>query len=133
MKKALKGLLLVAGVLLQTAAAVLVPILYQTRFAKTEVETVSSPGGQYQLEIDEVGEPVWPFGPTRCRFVLREGRRSVTKYDFQIYNDGCRAQEENFAAVWTDDGVTILVTAEEQPDISYFLHFDGSAVTTAAP
>lgn len=35
-----------------------------------------------------VGEPDWPFGYSHARFVLKHDGSTVTKYKFDVANDG---------------------------------------------
>lgn len=99
---------------------------YITELELTPVVTEKSPDGEAELTVFQVGEPTWPFGPTDCRFDLHVGSKRVIKYPFSIHNDGVPAFESNFSITWLEDRVEILVSAEEQYDVTYFLFFDGT-------
>lgn len=107
-------------------------ILYRTRYAKTEVTRDRSPDGRYTLTVYMVGEPVFPFGPARCRFELSEGRRKIVRYGFDVYGDGGPAVEDDFTILWSEDCATVTVAAEEQQDAVYVLSFDGTVTERSA-
>ena len=99
---------------------------YKTEMELTPVITAVSPNGEAEMTIYQVGEPAWPFGPTDCRFDLRYGNKRVIKYSFSIHNDGAPAFENNFTISWHDDHVQVMVSAEEQFDVNYYLFYDGT-------
>lgn len=76
-----------------------------------------------------IGEPDFPFGATHCRFDLKEGKKTITKYRFDLRDDGCNASEENFEITWEENAVLIQTTASEQEDQFYRLFFDGRTKT----
>lgn len=114
-------------------AAILLPCLlliggiqYRVSFAKTEIITSAANNEPYTLTIYQIGEPDWPFGPTHCRFDLRNGSKRIIKHPFSIRNDGCSAHASNFTIVWSADSAAITVSGEEQPDQTYILCYDGT-------
>lgn len=98
---------------------------YQTKYAKILIETYICNNKKYQLEIYEIGEPKWPFGETNCRFILKSESKTISSYDFYIFNDGARVHKENFEVKWANDYIKIIVDGEEQAAIQYYLYYDG--------
>ena len=113
----LRGCLAAVGAVALCLAALAGGIWYRVEVAPTEVLTDVSPDGAYELTIDRVGEPDWPFGATHCRFTLRGEGRQILERAFSIQDDG---------AVARADGVQVVVSGSEQGDRVYILRFDGS-------
>ena len=123
----LRGCLAAVGAVALCLAALAGGIWYRVEVAPTEVLTDASPDGAYELTIDMVGEPDWPFGATHCRFTLRREGRQILERAFSIQDDGAVARADNFAVRWRADGVQVVVSGSEQGDRVYVLGFDGSA------
>ena len=98
---------------------------YKTGYAKTEILTSAPENGGYRLTVYMIGEPDFPFGATHCRFDLKEGKKTITKYRFDLHDDGRNASEENFEITWEEDAVRIRAAASEQEPRVYRLFFDG--------
>lgn len=85
----------------------------------------TSPNQRYTIEITELGEPEWPFGPDKLQVSLYEngcGKEGYqVAFDALVANDGCEA---GYEVEWMDDGVQIVLTGSEQPDAYYFLPFE---------
>ena len=112
----LRGCLAAVGAVALCLAALAGGIWYRVEVAPTEVLTDVSPDGAYELTIDRVGEPDWPFGATHCRFTLRgEGRQSLERA-FSIQDDG---------AVARADGVQVVVSGSGQGERVSALVFAG--------
>ena len=132
----LRGCLAAVGAVALCLAALAGGIWYRVEVAPTEVLTDVSPDGMYELTIDRVGEPDWPFGATHCRFTLHGEGRQILERAFSIQDDGAvaradnfavRWRADNFAVRWRADGVQVVVSGSEQGDRVYVLGFDGSA------
>ena len=123
----LRGCLAAVGAVALCLAALAGGIWYRVEVAPTEVLTDVSPDGMYELTIDRVGEPDWPFGATHCRFTLHGEGRQILERAFSIQDDGAVARADNFAVRWRADGVQVTVSGSEQGDRVYALGFDGSA------
>ena len=80
----LRGCLAAVGAVALCLAALAGGIWYRVEVAPTEVLTDVSPDGMYELTIDRVGEPDWPFGATHCRFTLRKEGRQILGRAFSI-------------------------------------------------
>lgn len=122
----LKGIFVLLIIFLAMGALLVGGLKYRTTYAKTEIMSVSSADGQYTLFVYMIGEPDWPFGATHCRFDLMNADKRITKYPFDIHDDGAIAHENHFYISWEKDNVTIIVSGSEQKDIFYRLSFDGN-------
>ncbi len=100
----LRGCLAAVGAVALCLAALAGGIWYRVEVAPTEVLTDVSPDGMYELTIDRVGEPDWPFGATHCRFTLHGEGRQILERAFSIQDDGAVARADNFAVRWRADG-----------------------------
>ena len=124
-----KTVLSVTAFLLGLAVLLFGSLKYKISYAKTEVLTSVSENGAYRLTVYMIGEPDFPFGAAHCRFDLKNGKKTVTKYRFDIYDDGGNASEENFEITWEEDAVLIHTTASEQEDQYYRLFYNGETNT----
>lgn len=95
---------------------------YRTQYAKREIDTYYSNDQSYQLVIYNIGEPEWPFGPGKCRFVLKKEDKTIDTLDITVFNDGGWMNTDNFHVAWDSAHVSITVIAEEQEDTTYILH-----------
>ena len=62
MKKFLKIMLCIMGSPLAVIVAFWFSISYTVNYKKTTCDTSVSPDGKYELTLQAVGEPDWPFG-----------------------------------------------------------------------
>ena len=63
-------------------------ISYTVNYKKTTCDTSVSPDGKYELTLQAVGEPDWPFGSASGRLVLMEGKDKISQTDLELHNDG---------------------------------------------
>ncbi len=84
MKKFLKVILCFIGLICAIVLIFLMSISYITNYKKVTVDTSNSPNGQYELVLQAVGEPDWPFGLASGRLVLKEGKDKVSETDFGL-------------------------------------------------
>ncbi|MCQ2401789.1 MAG: hypothetical protein MJ059_07705 [Lachnospiraceae bacterium] len=124
-----KTILLMAASILGLIVLLIGSLKYKISYARTEVLTAASENGVYELTAYMIGEPDFPFGATHCRFELKEGKKTITKYRFELHDDGCNASPGNFEIMWEDDAVLVHTTASEQEDQFYRLFFDGRKET----
>lgn len=103
--------------------------VYVTEYKITDIGSSVSPGGEYEIWYQNVGEPDFPFGQAHARLVLRQGRKTVAKQSFDVANDGGMPTDEQWDVQWKVDRAEVTVSGEEQPDHLYVLYFDGSAVS----
>jgi hypothetical protein len=83
-----------------------------------EIGTYNSPGGEYSLVFEQMGDPQWPFGPTDVRLMLKNQDGSIIDcVSAQLNDDGANASEYNIASIsWKDDVVIIVLKASEMKD-----------------
>ena len=83
-----------------------------------EIATYHSPGGEYSLVFEQMGDPAWPFGPTDVRLTLKNSNgKIIERVSTQLYDDGANAREYNIAFVsWNDDEVVVGLRASEMKD-----------------
>ncbi len=87
-------------------------IEYKTKYALTKV--VESSYDDYTLVINMVGEPVAPYGETKCRAIFYEDGKKINQYDFSYLDDGAMADGDNFKIEWFDKYVKVAVVASEE-------------------
>lgn len=121
----MKGVCGIAAVILAALLLLIGSFIYVTRYRITDIDTATSEDGQYEVIYQAVGEPDWPFGYSHVRLVLKRGQEIITKYKFDVANDGGSPSAEQWSVGWKDDHVEALVTGEEQPDRLYTLFYNG--------
>lgn len=110
-------------------AAVLIlgrPISYTINYKKVTVDTSNSMDGQYELQLQAVGEPKWPFGSASGNLLLKKGEDAISQTDFEIRNDGGSINARCWKVTWYKTYVEVVLSGEEQLDERVTLHFDGS-------
>ena len=126
MKKFLKIMLCIMGSLLAVIVAFWFSISYTVNYKKTTCDTSVSPDGKYELTLQAVGEPDWPFGSASGRLVLMEGKDKISQTDFELHNDGGSISSSCWKVTWHEDYVEIILSGEEQFDEQVILYFDGT-------
>ena len=126
MKKFLKIMLCIMGSLLAVIVAFWFSISYTVNYKKTTCDTSVSPDGKYELTLQAVGEPDWPFGSASGRLVLKEGEDKISQTDFELHNDGASISSSCWKVTWHEDYVEIILSGEEQFDEQVILYFDGT-------
>lgn len=125
MKKAFKGIMIIFGILAMIAAVLLGSVLYITNHKVSVVDAAQSADGVYEVVLQSVGEPAWPFGSAPGRLVLSSDERIISKTDFKIANDGASFSAQDWSVRWYDDHVEIILTGTEQYDELIALYYDG--------
>lgn len=126
MKNFLKITLCIAGSFIALIAVFWLCISYTANYKKTTCDTSVSPDGKYELTLQAIGEPDWPFGSASGRLILKEGKDTVSETDFELYNDGGIISSRCWEVTWYEDYVEIILSGEEQPDKQVILYFDGT-------
>ena len=85
---------------------------YKTKYASTKV--LESNYNNYSLVISMVGEPVMPYGQTKCRATFYQNGKKINSYDFSYLDDGANAKKDNFDVEWFDRYVHITIKASEE-------------------
>lgn len=129
MKKFLKVILYFIGLICAIALIFWMSISYITNYKKAKVDTSNSPNGQYELVLQAVGEPDWPFGSASGQLVLKEGKDKVSETDFELHNDGGSISSSCWEVTWYEDYVEVILSGEEQFDEQVILYFDGTKET----
>lgn len=125
MKKALKSIIITLGIFAAMAALLLGSIMYITRYKVTVVDAVKSADGVYEVVLQAVGEPAWPFGSAPGRLVLKKNETIISKTDFTIANDGASFGSEAWNITWYDDYAETILSGEEQYDELVTLYYNG--------
>ncbi|MDO5799921.1 MAG: hypothetical protein Q4Q33_12905 [Eubacteriales bacterium] len=126
MKKFLKIMLCIMGSLLAVIVLFWCCISYAVNYKKTTCDTSVSPNKKYELTLQAVGEPDWPFGSASGRLILMEGQDKISQTDFELYNDGGSITSNCWKVTWYEDYVEVILSGEEQLDERVNLYFDGS-------
>lgn len=122
MRNALCIICLAIGMVLLLAGC----LYYETNCKETIRDTSISPDGKYELILMEIGEPAWPFGPASGRLILNEGDTQISKTNFRLANDGCSISSNDWAVIWNEDHVEVILSGQEQYDEQIILYFDGT-------
>lgn len=124
------------GILAVLSAAALLLIgsfVYITRYRIADIDSSTSNDSQYKVIFQSVGEPDWPFGYSHARIVLKRDNRLITKYKFDVANDGGILLPQNWRVEWLDTCVRIVISGEEQDDMLYTFHFEGTVDAETLP
>ncbi len=80
-----------------------------------EIITYQSPDGEYSLVFEQIGDPVWSFGPVEVRLTLQtHNGRIIKQVSTQVHNDGSDADEYNVPSVsWKEDAVLVILKDHE--------------------
>lgn len=119
-------ILCIIGLFLTVISVYQLYISYVMNYKKTTCDTSLSPDGTYELILQAVGEPVWPYGPTSGQLVLKKGRNKISQTDFVLQNDGGSLSSDCWTVAWYEDYVEVILSASEQGNERYVLYFDGS-------
>ena len=124
--KAFKVILAVLLTLAVTAGAVLLIFTYEMRWKVTDVDRSTAPDGVHTVVLKAKGEAEFPFGPAPGHLVLKEGKKTLAKADFCVYDDGGSLRHESWEVRWEDGFVLVLLHGDEQNDDLVVLYFDGA-------
>ncbi len=129
LKKVIKIILIVVGILILLVGILIGSFVYAMRYKIDLIDTSTSPGNVYEVKLQSVGEPYWPFGASPGQLVLMKGNREITKVNFEVSNDGVLLSENDWRTTWFDDRVEVLLSGEEQADVLWVLYFNGNTKT----
>lgn len=125
MKKILKFILWCAGSFFLICLVFLLCFSYVTNYKVTTCDTAVSLDGEYQLILQSVGEPDFPFGVSDGRLVLKKDKTKISTMDFVLHNDGGFITGNCWNVFWYDEYVETTLMGEEQLDLQVRLFFDG--------
>ena len=126
MRKVLKGILCMIGGIALMILTFSFCILYSTNYKKTTCDTSISPDGKYELLLQAVGEPDWPFGPASGKLILKENKEKVSETGFVLRDDGGIISSSCWKVTWYEDYVEVIISGKEQFDEQIVLYFDGT-------
>lgn len=126
MKKNFKLFLGFIGLICAMVLILGISFSYITNYKKVTIDTSNSPDGKYELTLQAVGEPDWPFGSASGQLVLKEGKKKVSETDFELRNDGGSISSNCWKVTWHEDYVEVILSGEEQFDEQVILYFDGT-------
>ena len=126
MKKFLKFMLCIMSSLIALIVVFWSCISYTVNYKKTICDTSVSPDEKYELTLQAIGEPEWPFGSASGRLVLMEGKDKISQTDFELYNDGGIISSRCWEVTWYEYYAEVILSGEEQFDERVTLYFDGS-------
>ena len=78
MKKYFKVIICFIGLVCAMILILGISFSYITNYKKVTIDTSNSPDGKYELTLQAVGEPGWPFGSASGQLVLKEGKEKVS-------------------------------------------------------
>ena len=111
-------MLIIIGALLATDLLFAAGFIYETRYKVHDVEVYESENQNYQVILQEIGEPAWPFGPATARVTVvrkkENGRKEVIeRFTEKIDNDGGRLDGFwNCRVSWGEGQVTVMLSGE---------------------
>ena len=126
MKKYFKVIICFIGLVCAMILILGISFSYITNYKKITIDTSNSPDIKYELTLQAVGEPDWPFGSASGRLVLMEGKDKISQTDFELYNDGGIISSRCWEVTWYEDYAEVILSGEEQFDERVTLYFDGS-------
>lgn len=125
MKKLLKIMLCFMGSLVALIAVFWFCISYTVNYKKTTCDISVSPDGKYELTLQAVGEPNWPFGSASGRVVLEKEDQEISNVEFELHNDGGSISNRCWTVTWYDEYAEVTLSGEEQSDEHILLYYDG--------
>lgn len=105
--------------------------IYIVDYKLHDIDSKISPDGTYNIMLQQVGDPDFPFGSTYARVVLKNGKNIIIKYKFDVQNDGANISKESWRVEWNEDSVDCVVYGEEQSDQLYRIYYDGQVEHSA--
>lgn len=61
---------------------------YTANYKRTTCDTSVSADRKYELKLQAIGEPGWPFGSASGQLILAEGKNVISRTDSELRNDG---------------------------------------------
>lgn len=126
MKKVTKILLCIMCTFLGLAVVIWLCFSYVVHYKKTICDTSVSPDGTYELTLQAIGEPDWPFGSAKGRLVLEKDEVKISQEDFELRNDGGPVDSSCWKVTWHEEYAEVILSGEEQADVQIRLSFDGT-------
>lgn len=125
MKRIGKIVLYIISVILGIIVILWLCFWYITNYKATTCDISVSPNEKYELMLQTVGEPDWPFGSASGRLVLKQGENKISQSDFELQNDGAGISSSCWKVTWYEDYVEVVLSGREQSDEELILYFNG--------
>ena len=123
-RKIIKGIFVMLGIVAVFMGILVAGFIYVTEYKIHVISDSFSADRTYRLEIDQVGDPAWPYGSTDCRLVLYSKEdEKIREKDFSVAKDGKNVSENNFSIRWEEEQVIVTVYGEEQGYMEYTLQY----------
>ena len=132
-KKIIKTTVIIVAVFLLLVVFLIAGLIYMMKYKKTDVLQRESRDGQFVVEMQQIGEPAFPFGPVNGQFLLKREGRIINQLKFSVADDGAGLAYNIPIFEWREDCVKIIVSGSEQEDMLYTLYFDGTSNSEKAP
>lgn len=125
MKRIGKIVLYIISVIVGISLILWLCFWYITNYKATTCDISVSPNEKYELMLQAVGEPDWPFGSASGRLVLKQGENKISQSDFELQNDGASISSSCWKVTWYEDYVEVVLSGREQSDEKLILYFNG--------
>lgn len=132
-KRIIKTTAIIVAVFLLLVVFLIAGLIYMMKYKKTDVLQRESRDGQFVVEMQQIGEPVFPFGPVNGQFLLKREGRIINQLKFSVADDGAGLEYNIPIFEWREDCVKIIVSGSEQEDMLYTLYFDGTSNSEQEP
>ena len=122
MKKQMKAIIIFVSVIISFFIVCWVGIVIAWNIPiHKEIKNIStsvSPNGKYEAILQQVGDPVWPFGSTSLKVVIKniETNKNIDVIESSVSDDGSNLFDKNWEVVWYDTDVDIILKGSEQQD-----------------
>lgn len=107
--------------------------IYAAKHKISDIDSAISPDGRYEISFQTIGEPNRLFGDSQARLVLEDENGIVSKWNFDVANDGAALGPENWSVSWQDSCGQIIISGAKQTDKLYTLYFDGRVTEKESP
>ncbi len=130
MKKVVKIICITAGALFCLAFLfyIGIGILWSADFdfPVTEIAHEVSPDGRYEITVEQLGSPVWPFGPVTSRVTVKSTERGkrIARFKDEVSNDGAGLYAGQFTFEWHDTEVKIIIDPAESSNIEHIVELE---------
>ncbi len=125
MKRSLKILIYMLVIIIILIIIFWISFSYRVNYKKEVCDITVSPNEKYELALQAIGEPQWPFGIARGRLVLKTDDHAIAQIDFELRNNGKKINHDCWKVTWFTDYVEVILSGDEQFDQQILLYFDG--------
>lgn len=108
-----KGLFILGSVLMIFLLAAFGGFIYKAEYQPHEIAVYVSDDQAHRLVVEQLGDPEFPFGDTKCRVMLTDGDRKINAAEVLVANDGTDARPDNFTVSWGGNYVSVVARGDE--------------------